>query len=186
MTSQTFTSTSLSGSQVRSRPSLAPARRPKRNVTVAGVSKKVNTYDDNWAKGFFGYGYFVEDKEMDAPNFLKTAERKKVLSNIESLGLLSAAEKAGLSLSKLESLKLFSTAERLGLLSTLERFLVSDPAAISSISLPLFVASLGAFILIPDDNVALAVAKYGVAAVLGGSALVFFAGGFLLAALQEE
>lgn len=51
-------------------------------------------------QGFFGYGYFVEDKELDAPNFLKTAERKKVLSNIESLGLLSAAEKAGLSLSK--------------------------------------------------------------------------------------
>ena len=45
---------------------------------------------------------------------------------------------------QLESLKLFSTAERLGLLSTLERLLVSDPAAISSISLPLFVASLGA------------------------------------------
>ncbi len=37
---------------------------------------------------------------MDAPNYLRTAERKKVLSNIESLGLLSAAEKAGLSLSK--------------------------------------------------------------------------------------
>ena len=52
------------------------------------------------AQGFFGYGYFVEDKELDAPNFLKTAERKKVLSNIESLGLLSAAEKAGLTLSK--------------------------------------------------------------------------------------
>jgi hypothetical protein len=51
-------------------------------------------------QGFFGYGYFVEDSEMDAPNYLKTAERKKVLSNIESLGLLSAAEKAGLSLSK--------------------------------------------------------------------------------------
>lgn len=50
MASQTFTSTSLSGSQVRSRPSLAPARRSKRSVTVAGVSKKVNTYDDSWAK----------------------------------------------------------------------------------------------------------------------------------------
>ncbi len=45
---------------------------------------------------------------------------------------------------QLESLKLFSTAERLGLLSALERLLVSDPAAISSIALPLFVASLGA------------------------------------------
>ncbi len=37
---------------------------------------------------------------MESPNILKTAERKKILSNIESLGLLSAAEKAGLSLSK--------------------------------------------------------------------------------------
>ena len=44
---------------------------------------------------------------------------------------------------QLESLKLLSTAERLGLLSTLERLLVSDPAAISSLSLPLLVASLG-------------------------------------------
>lgn len=55
------------------------------------------------AQGFFGYGYFVEDKELDAPNFLKTAERKKILSNIESLGLLSAAEKAGITLSKVHS-----------------------------------------------------------------------------------
>ncbi len=45
---------------------------------------------------------------------------------------------------QLESLKLLSTAERLGLLSTLERLLVSDPAAISSLALPLLVASLGA------------------------------------------
>ena len=51
-------------------------------------------------QGFFGSGYFVEDKETDAPNYLRTLERKKVLSNIEQLGLLSAAEKAGLSLSK--------------------------------------------------------------------------------------
>jgi hypothetical protein len=52
------------------------------------------------AQGFFGTGYFVEDQETDAPNILRTAERKKILSNIESLGLLSAVEKAGLSLSK--------------------------------------------------------------------------------------
>ena len=51
-------------------------------------------------QGFFTSGYFLEDVEMDAPNILRTAERKKILSNIESLGLLSAAEKAGLSLSK--------------------------------------------------------------------------------------
>ena len=66
--------------------------------TPPGESNMQIFYID--AQGFFGYGYFVEDKELDAPNFLKTAERKKVLSNIESLGLLSAAEKAGLTLSK--------------------------------------------------------------------------------------
>ena len=147
----------------------------------------------------------MEDKETDAPNYLRTLERKKVLSNIESLGLLSAAEKAGLSLSKvgclkvtlphsntskggaplawpsirgshaaetsaaawiyfadcvqgatfpasgsfrcecvqMEELKLFSTAERLGLLSTLERLLVSDPAAVSSLSLVPFIGTVG-------------------------------------------
>lgn len=73
-------------------------------MIVAGQARKVTSWGFRFAKidvqGFFGYGYFVEDKELDAPNFLKTAERKKVLSNIESLGLLSAAEKAGLTLSK--------------------------------------------------------------------------------------
>lgn len=55
---------------------------------------------DARAQGFFSSGYFVEDKETDAPNYLRTLERKKVLSNIEQLGLLSALEKSGLSLSK--------------------------------------------------------------------------------------
>ena len=44
----------------------------------------------------------------------------------------------------------------------------------------------GALVLIPDDNPALAVAKYGVTALAGGVGLTFFAGGFLVAALQEE
>ena len=43
-----------------------------------------------------------------------------------------------------------------------------------------------ALVLIPDDNPALAIAKYGVTALAGGVALTFFAGGFLVAALQEE
>ena len=49
----------------------------------------------------------MEDKEADAPNYLRSLERKKVLSNIEQLGLLSAAEKAGLSLSKVSCLNPF-------------------------------------------------------------------------------
>ena len=44
----------------------------------------------------------------------------------------SAAEKAGLSLSKIEKLGLLSTAERLGLLSLAEDLLTTEPGKISS------------------------------------------------------
>ena len=44
----------------------------------------------------------------------------------------------------------------------------------------------GSFFFIPDDSLPLAIAKYGIAAITGGSALLFFATGFLVAALQEE
>jgi hypothetical protein len=46
--------------------------------------------------------------------------------------LRSAAEKAGLSLSKIEKLGLLSTAERLGLLTLAEDLLTTDPGKISS------------------------------------------------------
>ena len=49
-----------------------------------------------------------------------------------------------------------------------------------------WVACTGAFFFIPDANLPLAIAKYGIAAIAGGSALLFFATGFLVAALQEE
>lgn len=48
------------------------------------------------------------------------------------LSLCSAAEKAGLSLSKIEKLGLLSTAERLGLLTLAEDLLTTDPGKISS------------------------------------------------------
>ena len=43
---------------------------------------------------------------------------------------------------QIEKLGLLTKAEKFGLLSTLERLLTSDPAAISSLSIPAFVASL--------------------------------------------
>lgn len=186
MASHTFCSGPLPGTQLRTVQTGERRRRLKSILTVAGVSNKVTTYDDKWSKGFFGSGYFVEDKETDAPNYLRTLERKKVLSNIEQLGLLSAAEKAGLSLSKLEELKLFSTAERLGLLSTLERLLVADPAAVSSLSLVPFVGTIATLSLLPSDPAPLAIAKYAVAAVLAGSTVMLFGLGLLIAAIQEE
>ncbi|KAK9837478.1 hypothetical protein WJX81_005228 [Elliptochloris bilobata] len=174
----------LAGTALRHATSRSRAA-PRRCVTTAGV-RKVNTYDESWKKGWSGTGYFVEDKESLGANLLKSAEQKKLLSAVEKSGLLSSAEKAGLTLSRIEKLGLLTKAEKFGLLSTLERLLTSDPAAISSLSIPAFVATLGALVLIPDDNPALAVAKYGVAALAGGVGVTFFAAGFLVAALQEE
>lgn len=62
-------------------------------------------------------------------------------------GLFSSVLRAWCYMLQLESLKVFSTAERLGLLSTVERLLVADPAVISSLAIPLFVASVGALSL---------------------------------------
>lgn len=44
---------------------------------------------------------------------------------------------------QLEQLKLLSTAEKLGLFSLAEKVLTSDPGAISSASIPFFIAAIG-------------------------------------------
>lgn len=48
-----------------------------------------------------------------------------------------------LSVLQLEQMKLLSTAEKLGLFSLAERVLTSDPGAISSASIPFFLAAVG-------------------------------------------
>ena len=58
-------------------------------------------------------------------------EEKKLLSTVEGLGLLSLAEKNGLTLSKIESLGLLSTAEDLGLLTLAEKALTTNGAFVS-------------------------------------------------------
>ena len=42
----------------------------------------------------------MEDKEAADANYLRSIEKKKLLSTIEKAGLLSKAEKAGLTLSR--------------------------------------------------------------------------------------
>lgn len=164
-------------------------RQVQRDCSVQAMakgSKKGLTYDEGWAKGYFTNGYFVEAPSASDASYLKKIEKKKLLSGVESLGLLSKAEKAGLTLSTVEKLGLLSTAEKLGLLETAENLLVTDPGKITALSIPALLASLALLILVPDDNVALAAVKYGGAAILGGVALTFFAGGFVIAALQED
>ena len=53
-------------------------------------------------QGFFGTGYFLEGrKKPDAKySYLRQLEKKKILSGVERIKLLSKLEKAGLTLSK--------------------------------------------------------------------------------------
>ena len=108
-----------------------------------------------------------------------------VLSAIEKSGLLSQAEKAGLTLTAIEQSGLLSTAERLGLLEVAERALVTDPGKITALSIAPLVTLILTLSVFPDDNTVLAVAKYSIAAVAGGVFLTLFAGSYVIASLQE-
>ena len=169
---------------------LAPARRaaaPSRSVAARVVpNKKALSFDESWKKGYWGTGLFVEGKEARGTNYLASIEKKGVLSAVEKAGLLSQAEKAGLTLGAIEKLGLLSTAERLGLLETAETALVTDPGKITALSIAPLLVTLLTLSVFPDDNIGLALVKYGVAAVSGGAFLALFAGGYIVAALQSE
>lgn len=167
------------------RPQQRPAGQANRGATVMAV-KKVNSLDTEWKKGFWGTGIFLEDNEKPAVNIFKKVEQKKVLSSVEKLGLLSAAEKAGFSLSKIEKLGLLSTAERLGLLSLLDELLVTDPGKITSASIPFFLGAIFSLVLIPQDNAVEVALAYTLALLFGGAATTLFVGGFVLKGLQDE
>ena len=99
---------------------------------------------------------------------------------------LAEVEKAGLTLSKVESLKLLSTAEKLGVLSLLESAFAKDGATITSYSIPFFLGALGALVLIPNDNAALTFVHYGTTGVFLVLFTTLFAGGFVIKGLQED
>lgn len=152
---------------------------------MAAQWKKVNTVDDTWKKGYFGSGILTENSASADNNYLKRLESKKLLSSVEKAGLLSKAEKAGLTLSKIEQFKLLSTAENLGLLTVVERLLVTDPGRVTALSIPFFLLSVGLLIGFPHDNGVEQVLQYLLVALSAGVSVTFFAGGFILASVQE-
>jgi hypothetical protein len=154
--------------------------------TIAMANRKVNSLDDSWSKKFWGTGYFSEDQEKAPVNVLRSIENKKLLSTAGKLKLLSGADKAGFNLAKLEELKLLSTAERLGLLSLAEKVLSADPGVVSSASIPCLIAAVGALVFIPTDSLATTIAHWTAVIVASGAFVTLFAGGFVLAAIQEE
>merc|ERR1711924_398613 len=88
----------------------------------------------------------------------------------EEAGLLSAAEKAGLSLSTIEKLGLLTKAEDLGLISAaLNR---DTPGLVTGLALALFVAGPAVVYFVPEDSTTLVALQAVVAlvCVLGGSA----------------
>merc|ERR1711990_1416996 len=161
------------------------ARSTTRVVTCM-VGRKVITNDKDWDKGLGSVGIFLEDKETKSYNLIERLAKRKVLSSVEQSGLLSAAEKAGLTLSKVENLKLLSTAEKFGVLALLENAFAKDGATISSYSIPFFLGGLASLVLIPNDNPALVVAHYGTTTVMFGLFAALFAGGFVIKTLQED
>merc|ERR1712176_1676138 len=172
-----------------SRPTTAPKMRgvscSSRSVTYM-VGRKVNTVDKEWTKGLGSVGYFVEDKEKKSFSLLGRLSDRKVLSSVEKSGLLSTAEKAGLTLSKVESLKLLSTAEKLGILGFLESTFEKDGATITSYSIPFFLLALLSLVVIPNDNIPLTVAHYGLTGAFAVAFTFFFASGFVIKSLQED
>lgn len=154
-------------------------------ILAMAPKKKVNKYDGNWQKQWFGAGIFYEGSEDVEVDVFKKLEQRKVLSNVEKAGLLSKAEELGVTLSSLEKLGLLSKAEDLGLLSLLEKVAATSPSALASASLPILVAAIVAIVVIPDDSVGLVALQ----AVIGGGLAVgaagLFVGSVVLDGLQE-
>jgi hypothetical protein len=163
---------------------VSPSSTP--SVLVRAGTKKVNSYDEGWKKGFFGTGLFLEDSETSSKSAFKKIEEKKLLSTVEKAGLLSALEKSGFTLSKIEKAGLLSTAENLGLLALAEDVLTGNPATLASNALPFIVLSVLSAALIPHDNSVETFLSYGLSLTFVGVATGFLVGGFVVAAIQED
>lgn len=166
----------MQGSAMIRAPQLILAMAPK---------KKVNKYDNNWKKQWYGAGIFLEGDEAVDVDIVKKLEKKKVLSGVEKAGLLSKADELGFSLSSIEKMGLLSKAEELGLLSLVEKAAGISPAAMASVSLPLVVAAIATIVFIPDDSAGLLIAQNVLASIFAVSAVGLFGASIVLSGLQE-
>ncbi len=157
----------------------------KRDVSAC-AKRKVITNDKAWEKGLGSVGIFLEDDEKKSFSLVGRLADRKVLSSVEKSGLLSAAEKAGLTLTKVENLKLLSTAEKLGVLALVEDAFAKDGATISSYSIPFLLGAIASLILIPTDNAAVATIHWAAVAACFAGFTTLFVGGFVIKGLQED
>ena len=117
------------------------------------------------------------------PKILSRVQDLRLLSKLEQAGLLSLAEKNGLTLSVIEKSGLLSTAEKFGLISAAADR--NTPSALFTVATALLAAGPLLVYFTPDDNPALiAVQVIGaLACVVGGSAA--YGGASLLSSLQK-
>lgn len=169
------------------KPRFSPSSTSPRTLRILAMAskKKVNKYDPEWKKEWFGAGLFFEGSEEVEVDVFKKLEKRKVLSNVEKAGLLSKAEELGFTLSSIEKLGVFSKAEELGLLSLLEKSASLSPAALASAALPCLIGAIAAVVLIPDDSAALVAVQAVVAGSLFVGAAGLFVGSVVLDGLQE-
>ncbi|KAJ6374162.1 hypothetical protein OIU78_029799 [Salix suchowensis] len=163
----------------------SPTRQLALAIVAMATQKKVNKYDGNWKKQWYGAGIFYENSEEVEVDVFKKLEKRKVLSNVEKAGLLSKAEELGFTLSSIEKLGVFSKAEELGLLSLLEKTVSVSPSILASAALPILVAAVVAIVVIPDDSAGLIAAQAVLAGALGVGAVALLVGSFVLDGLQE-
>ncbi|KAK4427248.1 hypothetical protein Salat_1493700 [Sesamum alatum] len=162
---------------------LFPVNLPR--FLAMAAKKKVNKYDADWKKQWFGAGLFYEGSEELDVDVFKKLEKRKVLSTVEKAGLLSKAEELGVTLSSIEKLGLLSKAEELGLLSLLEKAAGVEPSALASAALPILVAAVAAVVVIPDDSAALVAAQAVIGGLLAVGGVGLFVGSLVLGGLQE-
>ncbi|KAL4858166.1 hypothetical protein ACK3TF_001659 [Chlorella vulgaris] len=122
--------------------------------------------------------------DRPTPKILGRIEQLKLLSKLEKSGLLSLAERNGVTLSKLEKSGLLSTAEGLGVVSLLgDR---NFPGTLYALATALLVAGPAAVYFLPDDSTGLVALQAVIALVCiaGGSAA--WGGASLLSSLQKS
>merc|ERR1711865_1149717 len=117
--------------------------------------------------------------------FIQQLQKKKVLSSIEQTKLLSAAEKAGISLSTIEDLGLLSIGEKLGLFAFAEKA-VTTPGTLTTTAVPLLLAAAALVVTVPDDTTLELVGQYGAAGLLAATSLALLTARIAIGNIYSE
>merc|ERR1711865_1030764 len=121
----------------------------------------------------------------EGSTFIQQLQKKKGFSKIEQSGLLSATEKAGISLSKVEDLGLLSVGEKFGLFSFAEK-VVTNPGTLTITAIPLLLAAAAIVVTVPDDTTLELVGQYGAAGLLAATSLALLAAQSAIGKIYSE